>query len=268
MSAKKVVSERLDGVVQSVDRALRIVEALAADGNGCGLSDLAMRTDLSPSTAHRLLTTLERRRFVQFDRNSRAWRIGVMSHRVGLSFMGQEDLTDHALPYLRRLRDQAHETANLAMVSDGNLIILSRVQGQGPTRSLSVVGGRVSMATSALGKALLAAYSEKDALAVVQREGLPRLTSRSIVQWDDLWKSLKSIRQRGYSVDDEEAQAGVRCVSAVVYDREGDPHAAISLSGGTLRVSDERLPVLGKAVQAAARELTIAIGGTSRGDIL
>jgi IclR family transcriptional regulator, acetate operon repressor len=90
---------------------------------------------------------------------------------------------------------------------------------------------------------------------------MPRLTSNSIVRAGDLCKSLYDIRQRGYSVDDEEAQIGLRCVSAVIYDGLGEPHAAISVSGKTSRVPDDRLLVLGKAVQEAARELTSVIGG-------
>jgi IclR family acetate operon transcriptional repressor len=112
-----------------------------------------------------------------------------------------------------------------------------------------------------LGKALLSAYSEAEVSAVIRREGLPRLTSKSIVRPGDLCKSLHDIRERGYSVDDEEAQIGLRCVSAVVYDSLGEPHAAISVSGKTSRVPDDRLALLGKAVQEAALELTSVIGG-------
>jgi IclR family transcriptional regulator, acetate operon repressor len=250
-----------DGAVQSVDRALRIIETLAEDGEGYRLTDLAIRTGLSPSTTHRLLTTLERRRFVQFDRTSSTWRIGATSYLVGATFMKPGCFVTQALPYLRKLRDQTHETANLAVVNDGALIVLTRIESRELMRSVSRIGGRVSMATSGLGKALLSAYSEAEVFAVIRREGLPRLTSKSIVHPGDLHKSLHDIRERGYSVDDEEAQVGLRCVSAVVYDSIGEPHAAISVSGKTSRVPDDRLAVLGKAVQEAALELTSVIGG-------
>jgi len=250
-----------DGAVQSVDRALQIIETLAEDGEGYRLTDLAIRTGLSPSTTHRLLTTLEQRRFVQFDRASSRWRIGATSYLVGATFMKPGCFATQALPYLRKLRDQTQETANLAAVNDGSLIVLTRVESRELMRSVSRVGGRVSMATSGLGKALLSAYSEAEVFAVIRREGLPRLTSKSIVRAGDLCKSLHDIRQRGYSVDDEEAQIGLRCVSAVIYDGLGEPHAAISVSGKTSRVPDERLALLGKAVQEAALELTSAIGG-------
>lgn len=91
---------------------------------------------------------------------------------------------------------------------------------------------------------------------------MPRLTSKSIVRAGDLCKSLHDIRKRGYSVDDEEAQVGLRCVSAVVYDDRSEPLAAISVSGKASRVPDDRLPVLGKFVQEVAVEMTHALGGT------
>jgi IclR family acetate operon transcriptional repressor len=128
-------------------------------------------------------------------------------------------------------------------------------------RSVTKVGGRVPMVASGLGKALLSAYSDEDVFAVIRREGMPKLTSKSIVRAGELCKSLHDIRERGYSVDDEEAQIGLRCVSAVVYDDRSEPLAAISVSGKASRVPDDRLPVLGQFVRQVAAELTTALGG-------
>src|SRR5258708_4116308 len=108
-----------DGGVQSVDRALVIIETLAEDDEGYRLTDLAVRTGLSPSTVHRLLTTLEKRRFVQFDRDESLWHIGAQSFAVGSTFVRRPSLVPQALPYLRKLRDQTRETANLAVFDAG-----------------------------------------------------------------------------------------------------------------------------------------------------
>jgi IclR family acetate operon transcriptional repressor len=251
-----------DGGVQSVDRALLIIETLAEDDEGYRLTDLAVRTGLSPSTVHRLLTTLEKRRFVQFDRGESMWHIGAQSFAVGSTFVRRRNFATQALPYLRKLRDQTRETANLAVVDDGAMVVLTRVESREIMRSVTKVGGRVPMVASGLGKALLSTYSEQDVFAIIQREGMPRLTSKSIVRAGELCKSLHDIRQQGYSVDDEEALIGLRCVSAVVYDDCSEPLAAISVSGKASRVPNDRLPVLGKLVQEVAAELTKALGGT------
>jgi IclR family acetate operon transcriptional repressor len=253
-----------DGGVQSVDRALLIIETLAEDDEGYRLTDLAVRTGLSPSTVHRLLTTLEKRRFVQFDRDKSMWHIGAQSFAVGSTFLRRRNFLTQALPYLRKLRDQTRETANLAVVDNGAMVVLTRVESREIMRSVTKVGGRVPMVASGLGKALLSTYSEEDVFAIIQREGMPRLTSKSIVRAGELCKSLHDIRQQGYSVDDEEALIGLRCVSAVVYDDCSEPLAAISVSGKASRVPNDRLPILGKLVQEVAAELTKALGGTMR----
>jgi IclR family acetate operon transcriptional repressor len=252
-----------DGGVQSVDRALLIIETLAEDDEGYRLSDLAVRTGLSTSTVHRLLTTLEKRRFVQFDRDESMWHIGAQSFAVGSTFVRRRNFVTQALPYLRKLRDQTRETANLAVVDDGAMVVLTRVESREIMRSVTKVGGRVPMVASGLGKALLSTYSEEDVFAIIQREGMPRLTSKSIVRAGELCKSLHDIRQQGYSVDDEEALTGLRCVSAVVYDDCNEPLAAISVSGKASRVPNDRLPVLGKLVREVAAELTMSLGGAA-----
>lgn len=252
-----------DGGVQSVDRALLIIETLAEDDEGYRLTDLAVRTGLSPSTVHRLLTTLEKRRFVQFDRGESTWHIGAQSFAIGSTFVRRRNFVTQALPYLRKLRDQTRETANLAVVDDGAMVVLTRVESREIMRSVTKVGGRVPMVASGLGKALLATYSEQDVFAIIQRDGMPRLTSKSIVRAGELCKSLHDIRRQGYSVDDEEALIGLRCVSAVIYDDCSEPLAAISVSGKASRVPNDRLPILGKLVQEVAAELTTALGGTT-----
>ena len=254
-------SDPRDGGVQSVDRALLIIETLAEDDEGYRLTDLAVRTGLSPSTAHRLLTTLEKRRFVQFDRENSVWHIGAKSFAVGSTFVRRRNFVTEALPYLRKLRDQTRETANLAVVDDGAMIVLARVESREIMRCVTKIGGRVPMLASGLGKALLSTYSEEDVFAIIQRDGMPRLTSKSIVRAGELCKSLHEIRQQGYSVDDEEAIVGLRCVSAVVYDDRSEPLAAISVSGKTSRVPNDRFPVLGNLVRKVAAELTSALGG-------
>ena len=221
-----------DGGVQSVDRALLIIETLAEDDEGYRLSDLAVRTGLSTSTVHRLLTTLEKRRFVQFDRDESMWHIGAQSFAVGSTFVRRRNFVTQALPYLRKLRDQTRETANLAVVDDGAMVVLTRVESREIMRSVTKVGGRVPMVTSGLGKALLSTYSEEDVFAIIQRDGMPRLTSKSIVRAGELCKSLHDIRRQGYSVDDEEAlmKALSNTLKDHGYETVGFTHASAALA--------------------------------------
>jgi IclR family acetate operon transcriptional repressor len=250
-----------DGGVQSVDRALSIIETLAEDDEGYRLSDLAIRTGLSTSTVHRLLSTLESRRFVAFDRTQSKWHVGARAFTVGATFARRRNFSAQAVPYLRKLRDLTRETANLAVVDDEFIIVLTRAESREIMRSLTKVGGRVAMVASGVGKAVLATYADEDVNAIIRHHGMPRLTEKSIVRPSDLFKELEKVRRQGYAIDDEEACMGLRCIAAVVYNDCSEPLAAISVSGMTSRITDERLAMLGETVREVAAELTLALGG-------
>ncbi|MGJ4904602.1 IclR family transcriptional regulator [Bradyrhizobium sp. HKCCYLS2058] len=254
-------AEPRDGGVQSVGRALQILEILAEDDEGYRLSDLAIRAGLSTSTVHRLLTTLEKRRFVQFDRMESKWHVGAQSFAVGATFTRRRNFVALAIPYLRRLRDQSRETANLAVVDDESLMVLLRLDSREIMRSLTKVGGRLAMVASGMGKAVLATYSDDDVNGIIHRQGMPRLTEKSIIRASDLFRELETIRRQGYAVDDEEARLGLRCIAAVVHDSCREPLAAISVSGLASRLTEERVPVVGGMVRDIAAELTVALGG-------
>src|SRR3954454_5619429 len=147
-SPSEADNEVRDGAVQSVDRALSILETLSEDDEGYRLSDLAVRTGLSTSTVHRLLATLESRRFVQFDRTESKWHVGARAFTVGATFARRRNFSAQAVPYLRKLRDLTRETANLAVVDDEFIIVLTRMESREIMRSLTKVGGRVAMVAS------------------------------------------------------------------------------------------------------------------------
>ena len=251
--------------VQSVDRALSIIETLAEDDEGYRLSDLAIRIGLSTSTVHRLLLTLESRRFVQFDRTELKWHVGARAFTVGATFARRRNFSAQAVPYLRKLRDLTRETANLAVVDDEFIVVLTRMESREIMRSLTKVGGRVAMVASGVGKAVLATYSDEDVSAIIRHHGMPRMTEKSIVRPSDLFKELAKVRRDGYAIDDEEACMGLRCIASVVYNDCSEPLAAISVSGMTGRLTDERLPMLGQTVREVAAELTLALGGVMPG---
>jgi IclR family transcriptional regulator, acetate operon repressor len=249
------------GAVQSVDRALLLLEALGEDEEGYRLTDLSIRTGLSPSTAHRLLTTLEKRRFVEFDQSDATWHVGRQSFAIGSAFVRRRNFVAPALPFLRRMRDLTHETANLGVVDDGEVVVLTQIESREIMRAITRVGGRAPMVTSGIGKAILATYSDEDVAAIIKRYGMRRLTPRSVVRAGELREALDGVRRDGYALDDEEFVTGLRCVASAVYNDQGEALAAISVSGLAARVPQERVPELGRLVRETARELTLALGG-------
>jgi IclR family acetate operon transcriptional repressor len=250
-----------DGAVQSLLRALGLLEVIAEDDEGYRLVDLAGRAGLSTSTTHRLLTTLEQKRFVQFDRAESVWRIGVQCFAVGAGFARRRNFTSIALPIMRRLRDATGETVNLGLLDLGDVVFLTQVESREMMRAITRPGGRMPLPCTAMGQAILSAMHEREVAQILQKHGMPRLTRNSIARPTKLREALDEVRKLGYAVDHEENSVGLRCVAGVIYDENAQPFAAVSIAGPSVRVTLGRVPELGKQVMEAAGEISRATGG-------
>ncbi|MBU2091298.1 MAG: helix-turn-helix domain-containing protein, partial [Alphaproteobacteria bacterium] len=235
-----------------------------SDG-GASLSELAHRVGLPPSTAHRLLKSLEQQGFVQHDLQRALWHVGVQAFTVGNGFLRNRDVVEIARPHMRRLMEESGESVNLGILEAAELVYLAQVECREVMRVLARPGGRAPLHCSGMGKALLAALPDDQASRMLtgtaSRKGLARFTDKTISTTEAMQRELAAIRQRGYSIDDEEYAAGLRCVAATVHDEHGEPMAAISLSGPSARMTDPRLRQLGDMVARAAQTITRAVGG-------
>jgi IclR family acetate operon transcriptional repressor len=255
------VEREHDGTVQSLLRAIALLEILAEDDEGYRLVDLAARAGLSTSTTHRLLTTLEQKQFVQFSRDDSLWFVGVRCFSIGAAFARRRHFATLARPIMRRLRDETGETVNLGLLDQGDVVFVTQVESRELMRAITRPGGRSPVPSTAMGQALLATMSEQDIGEILRRQGLPRRTPNSIVRHTQLQSALTAARERGYAIDDEENAVGLRCVAAAIYDELRSPYAALSIAGPTVRVTLGRLPELGALAIAAAAEVTLATGG-------
>jgi IclR family acetate operon transcriptional repressor len=252
---------RASGQVQSLSRALKLLNALAVHSQGLSLSEVANHVGLPNSTAHRLLTTLQNERYVRFESERSVWLIGVQAFCVGAAFVRSRDLVTIARPYMRRLMEQSGETVNLAIADRGEVIYIAQVETQKMMRAIAGPGGRAPMHCSGLGKALLAVADPAAAEELIASMDLHRETAHTLVTVQDLKRDLDKVRAHGYAVDNEEIVVGLRCVAAVIYDEHSSPLAALSVSGPTARITEQRIPVLGEAVAGIAAEITAEIGG-------
>lgn len=257
------MDKQLDGRVQSVDRAMLLMETLSESDGGLRLTDLAKRTKLSLTTVHRLLTTLEQRQFVQFLPGDNLWHIGLHTFAIGNAFVRDRSFMAPAQPYLRRLRDQTKETANLGIVDNGEIVLIDQLKSREITRAISRIGGRTPMTASGMGKSVLATYSGGEVSLFLTRYGMRRATGKTLTCRDALQIQLARIRSDGYAVDDEEYLPGLRCVAAPVYDSHSDVVCALSISGLPSRLVGSRIPALGQLVAKAAAEMTHSIGGVA-----
>lgn len=259
------VRSEKEGVVRSIDRALDLLEILAREGGGCRLVELAERAGLSPSTTHRLLATLEQRRYVRFDRLGSAWHVGAQSFSVGINFLPDRAFIAHALSFMRQLRDRVGETVNLGIRNGDEVMFLTRVETRDVLEVIARPGGRSLMHCSGMGKAFLAMAPEGEVRDILRRCGMPARTPKSISRLSSLHAALGDVRRTGFAFDDEENGTGLRCLAAVIHDEVGRPWAAISVSGPTGRLADAEIPAIGAAVRQTAVDITRALGGRCPG---
>lgn len=249
------------GIVQSIDRALRVLEVLSGCDDGVRLVDLARSAELPVSTTHRLLLTLENRQFVQFDRASGLWAVGARCLAVGANFQMRRALASQARPYMDALSREAGKTVNFGVLHDDSVVFLAHVEHAASQRATARPGGRSPMHCSGIGKSLLAAMPEGRVRKMMARCGMAPVTPHSITDADALCEALRAVRNRGYALDDQENTPGLRCVASTIFDEHGQPLAAISVAAPVDRIGDLRVAELGQLVSHAAAAITDATGG-------
>ncbi|MEB8387867.1 IclR family transcriptional regulator [Rhodobacteraceae bacterium KMM 6894] len=249
--------------VQSVRRAMTLMKLLARSDEGHRVSDLATDAGLAISTTHRLLTTLEIEGFAQFDPERAHWRVGRDAYSVGSAYIQKYNFIAPALPFLRKLRDDTRETVNLGVLDKDELVTISQVESREIVRAISPAGGRVPASCSGMGKAILATWSDAQIDEFTARAGFHPMTSRSHRHLESLMEDIRKIRVDGYSVDNEEHAAGLRCVASVVWSRTGDAICAISVSALSARMSQERVAFVGNKVRSVAKALTTSLAGNA-----
>jgi len=247
--------------VQSLDRALDLLEALGA-ADELGVSELAGRTGLVPSTAHRLLTTLVARRFVSQTERGR-YQLGPMFLELT---SGRDDpavrLRGVARPHLRAIQHATGETANLVILEGRSVVYVDQVEGSRTMRMFTEVGSTALAHSTGAGKAILAWLAPDDVRRIYGElaEPLEQLTVRTLGTVAELTEDLTRIRRRGYAIDDEEHEEGVSCVAAAVFDHSGEPRGAISVSGPSGRILNANTADLATLIREHAARASAALG--------
>jgi IclR family transcriptional regulator, acetate operon repressor len=250
--------------LQSVDRALDALEALAAAGQGgLTLTEVAEGLSVSKSTAFSLLYTLTARGYAaeSGDRRSRRYRLGMSLAKLGDAAEHQAPLTSLAMPVLQTVTDSTGLTSRLVVPDGPYAVAVARVDAPGTVRFASYLGSREFPHCTSAGKALLAALPPDQARSLAVTTGLPARTPRTITDPDALARDLELTAARGFAIDDEEDCEGVFCVGSAVYDRGGACVAAVSGTGLKLNRSAWQIADLGMAIRDAADSLTSALGG-------
>jgi IclR family acetate operon transcriptional repressor len=224
--------------VQSVERALTLLESLADLGHEAGVSDLRTATGLPFGTIHRLLGTLVMHGYARQNPGTHKYTLGPRLLRLGDA--AGRHFAVWARPFLTELMELSGESANLVMLEGDHAVYVAQVPSRTHhVRMFTEVGRRVLPHSTAVGKVLLAFRPRPVAEALLERTGLPPRTERTIVDPDRFLAELDVVARQGYAIDDGEEELGVRCVAAPVFG-VGDSVAAISISAPEGRLPRER----------------------------
>lgn len=246
--------------IRSVDRALDILECISAKNGLLTVDQIVSATGLPKTTTFRILATLAARRMVERDPQTQTYRLGMLALVIGVRAMGDLDLRRGARPHLEQLVAATGETVHLSILSDDSALCLDKLDASRSMRMSSFVGFLDPLHCSGVGKALLAFQDEPVRRQLIARMRFEPHTPHTITTPDQLVAQINEIRARGYAIDDEEIEEGLRCIAAPIRDHSGTVVAAVSISGPTTRVTEASVSGIAEAVTNCAQSISRELG--------
>ncbi len=241
--------------IQVLDRAMRLMDALAERSGAVSLKDLALATDLHPSTAHRILNDLVVGRLIERTDNG-MYALGMRLLELGHLVKSRLDVREVALLPMRELHERTGQTVNLSVRQGDEIVYIDRAYSErSGMQVVRAIGGRAPLHLTSTGKLFLAAGDERQLRAYALRTGLAGNTRNSLTDLVMLERELGLVRRHGYARDNEELEPGVRCIAASVRDESGRIVAGLSISAPSSRLQDEWLNDLTDTAERISRSL-------------
>jgi DNA-binding IclR family transcriptional regulator len=250
--------------VQALDRAFAILDLLGESETPLGLAQVSTSLQLHKSTAHRFLMVLERHRMVERTSTGK-FRLGLRLFDYGNRAIEQYDLRDRAQPHLRRLVTETEETAHLCVLEAARVIYIDKIEPARAVRMITRVGATNPLHCTSVGKAIMAFLPEEKVDELFKRIRYERFTHRTIATPEALRAELEKTRRRGYAIDDEEIEDGLRCIAVPLLDAQRQPVAAVSVSGPSFRVTAQKLPAIANHLLQCVRGISMDMGYISMG---
>ncbi len=235
-------------MMKSLHKVIDIIDTIAELGS-VGIRDLSAGTGYPPATTYRIVATLSERNYLQQDPITRKYSLSLRFLELGTKVRQQYSLARIARPHLERLMAETKENANLCVLAGDEVIYLDHEHSDDHMlQSFTRLGARVPLYATGVGKALLSQWTESEVHAYLERvEFIPK-TTKTLTDKTGLSREIGRIQSKGFAVDNEEMEEGIRCIAAPIFDHNGRPCAAISVSGPTLRIPRKRIKGLGSTV--------------------
>jgi IclR family KDG regulon transcriptional repressor len=251
-------------LVQAIERAVLILDTLSQKPQGVSLRELSAQVELPKGTTHRLLSSLAYFGYVRQDLTTKDYFLGFRLVELGNRLLNQLDLRTEAKPLLLELGRRVKETIHLVILDQNEVLYIDKVESDENhvgLRMASRIGSRTKAHSCAVGKVLLADLSESQLEEYTKQQGLPKLTERTLTDLRQLKEHLEVVRKRGYAVDDEENERGIRCVAAPIRNESGRVIAATSISGPAIRITRQRIrDTLQREISETAANISKRLG--------
>ncbi|WP_231495780.1 IclR family transcriptional regulator [Paucisalibacillus sp. EB02] len=246
--------------VQSVDRALEIIEKLKDNPNGIGVTDLSVMLGVSKSTVHRLLMSLSQGNYVKKDSVTERYQLGLKFLELGDIVSENLDVRKLASPLLKELSTKTSETVHLVVMEYNEVVYIDKVESPETIRMYSRVGKRASMHCTGVGKVFLAHLPEWDVERIIKEKPMVKFTENTLITKEDLFIELRRIKSKGYAIDNEEHEVGVKCIAAPIIDYKGNIIAAVSVSAPIMRLNDEKFELMKQEVLYYSQKISELLG--------
>jgi DNA-binding IclR family transcriptional regulator len=246
--------------VPSIERAVSVLECLGQSKRGFSISEIGRRLSIPKSSAHLILTTLERRGFLQKNTQTGRYHFGLQLISLSRSALENLDLREEAKPFLLYLMQETALTVHMAVLERDEAVIIEKIEAPGFLRLASWIGRRLDLNCTGVGKVLLAFLPDDELNNLLKTAVFARHNSRTIISKNALRRELLLVKQSGYALDDEEDEPGLRCIGAPVFDETEKLVAAISVAGTTIQIAIDRVPMLARQVMRVARGISSRLG--------
>lgn len=245
--------------VQVIDRVFDILELLALEKNGLGVSEIARRLDLNKSTVHRILGGIAERGYLEKTEDG-VYSLGIQFVELASQRLSNIELSTEARAYLSELTNIVRQSSHLAVLDGSDAVYIDKMELVHNLRLYSQIGKRIPIYCSALGKSLLLDENDEVILEKLKTCSFEKLTATTLISSRAVLQEIKISRQRGWTIDDEEHDIGIRCIAAPIYDYRGKITAALSIAGPADIISPERDKENGELVKKYAFLISKRLG--------
>ena len=259
------MAKNSENTVQSIDRVIDILEALAEEKGVCSITGLSQKTGLHKSTVHRLLNTLLQRGYIEKEPGNDNYQLGMKILFLGSAILDRMDIRRIAKPFLEELSKLTKEVVHLAILDNGETVYIDKVEGTNSSiRMYSQIGKRGPVHCTGVGKVLLSGLTDSEVENILLEKGMEKYTENTITEIDAFKVHLQKIREMGYALDEREHEEGIRCAAVPIHDLKGRIIASISVSGPIMRFTEDMVQDLISELIKVSEDISYQFGYSIR----